>query len=110
MSITGGNPTYEIKWEGPSDGSATTDNTSFVISEIPSGDYTITLTDANGCTDVEHFTLNNGEGVQITVIPTDGDCYQQGSMLINTADDRTLKFASKHLGFVASTNLVIVYR
>ena len=82
LGISGGSPTYEIKWEGPVDGSATTDNDSYVITEIPSGDYTITLTDANGCSDVENFTLNNGEGVQITVIATDGDCYQQGSIFV----------------------------
>ncbi len=82
LSITGGSATYKIEWTGPSDGSATTDNNSYVISGVPSGDYIITLTDANGCTDTEHFTLNNGEGVQITVIATDGDCYQQGSIFV----------------------------
>lgn len=82
LSINGGSPSYTLEWAGPSDGSATTDNDSYVISEIPSGDYTVSLTDANGCTDVETFTLNNGEGVQITVIATDGDCYQEGSIFV----------------------------
>ena len=82
LSISGGGPMYKIEWDGPIDGSATTSDNSYVIDEIPSGDYTITLTDANGCKDVEQFTLNNGEGVQITVIATDGDCYQQGSIFV----------------------------
>lgn len=82
LSITGGSPSYQLEWDGPEDGSATTDNNSYIISDLPSGTYTIKLTDDNGCTDTETFTLNNGEGVQITVIATDGDCYQNGSIFV----------------------------
>ncbi|MEZ5041481.1 MAG: T9SS type A sorting domain-containing protein [Saprospiraceae bacterium] len=82
LSINGGSPDYKLEWDGPIDGSTTTANNSFVVSELPSGTYTVTLTDSNGCIDVETITLNNGDGVEITVIPTDGDCYQNGSIFV----------------------------
>ncbi|GJM33130.1 MAG: hypothetical protein DHS20C18_21310 [Saprospiraceae bacterium] len=81
VTITGGTPDYQIGWAGPSSGSTTISDTSYTISDLPAGNYTVTLQDANGCTDVEVAVLTNAENsVDIYTTGTNGICDENGSI------------------------------
>lgn len=74
-NVTGGFTPYTYTWSNNA-------NTQ-TISSIPAGIYHLTVTDANGCTDVEHYALNdiNHEVILQGVSPT---CYglSNGSVYI----------------------------
>ena len=50
VTVSGGTPTYTYSW-APSGGTAAT------ATGLTAGTYTVTVTDANGCTDTEVFTI-----------------------------------------------------
>ncbi|MFT5911670.1 MAG: hypothetical protein ACI9XO_003200 [Paraglaciecola sp.] len=66
---TGGNPPYFYMW--------TTGATTQTISNLSIGTYTVTLTDANGCTNTSSTTVSQPTNVVLTVNSTDEVC--QGS-------------------------------
>ena len=67
VTATGGKQPYTFAWS--------TTETSTQITDLPAGTYTVTVTDANGCTDVASVTLNEPELLQITFAITDLDCF-----------------------------------
>ncbi len=84
VSITGGTAPYNITWSGPVSGSTSTGNTSYNIVNLPSGAYTIVVTDVNGCNDTVTITLTNtANNLSFTRTVTNGICGQNGSILIN---------------------------
>ncbi len=62
--VSGGTLNYGFSWVGPNAFSSTNQN----ISGLEGGDYTITLTDANGCVDVQTYTVL--EPAPFVFIPT----------------------------------------
>jgi gliding motility-associated-like protein len=64
---TGGEQPYTFAWS--------TTETGTQITDLPAGTYTVTVTDANGCTDVANVTLNEPELLQITFAITELDCF-----------------------------------
>ena len=54
LSVSGGTPDYGFNWSGP-DGFNSTDQN---ISGLIAGTYSVTVTDANGCTATTSVTLN----------------------------------------------------
>ncbi|MCI5080297.1 MAG: pre-peptidase C-terminal domain-containing protein, partial [Saprospiraceae bacterium] len=84
LDISGGVPAYDIIWTGPVDGSASTANETFTIPNLPSGTYTITVLDQNGCQNSIAINLNNGNGdITIQTTPVPGDCAQNGSIWVD---------------------------
>jgi gliding motility-associated-like protein len=50
LVFTGGTAPYAVAWSGPASGSLTAVNSDDILTGLPAGTYTLTLTDANGCT------------------------------------------------------------
>lgn len=68
--VSGGTPVYTYSWSptpGTGDGTPTP-------SDMCAGTYTLTVTDANGCTNDNTVTLNSPSLYDITAIVTDLDC------------------------------------
>ena len=84
IDINFGEAPYDIIWEGPESGATTTDANGYFINDLPSGAYTITVVDDNGCEDIENAFIFNGMSmVDLTVTPTNGICGSLGSLLLN---------------------------
>jgi len=70
----GGRPTYTILWS--------TGETTPRISGIGTGEYGVTVTDGNGCTATENFTLRAPEDLAFTVDPVDATDGCNGSIRV----------------------------
>ncbi len=67
LTVTGGNPPFTYLWN-------TTDVTQ-TISNLSEGIYTVTVTDANGCSQDFNYNLNNSTAPQIELTKTDLSCH-----------------------------------
>lgn len=71
LSTTGGSPVYNYSWIGP--------NGSFpggaVISGLDGGTYSVTTTDANGCSSISTFTVNEPGQLIVSGIANDETCH-----------------------------------
>ena len=58
ITVSGGMPPYNLQWAGPVSGShmVAADGT-YPISGLPGGDYTVSISDASGCTATCQFTI-----------------------------------------------------
>jgi gliding motility-associated-like protein len=84
INVTGGvtgASGYTFSWTGPNGFSATTQN----LSNIPAGNYTLTVTDASGCTRIIAITLIQPSEIIIVPTTTPISCYG--------ANDATLTLA-----------------
>ena len=72
LSVTGGTTPYTYFWDGPGANLVTTQEDQ---SQLSAGTYTVTVTDANGCTDVESWTLTEPTAVDVTGVGVDPDCH-----------------------------------
>jgi gliding motility-associated-like protein len=67
ITVTGGLPPYSFHWS--------TNSPSEDLSNIPSGTYTVTITDANGCTFVpDPFIVGGDLAAQVTHVSCAGGC------------------------------------
>jgi hypothetical protein len=66
LSVTGGTAGYIYTW---SNGASTQD-----ISGLPAGNYSVTVTDANGCTTVLNKTLTQPAALSLSTILTHPTC------------------------------------
>ncbi|MDX2003030.1 MAG: gliding motility-associated C-terminal domain-containing protein [Chitinophagales bacterium] len=66
LSVSGGTPSYTFAW---SNGAATA-----TISNLGAGTYTVTITDANGCTLVNSYTLSQPSALQVSLNPVPVAC------------------------------------
>lgn len=67
-NVGGGTPEYSYLW---SNGSTTPD-----ISDVPAGNYSVTVTDDHGCTISDNLTLNEPAApLVLSAVVTDVDCY-----------------------------------
>ena len=67
LTITGGQAPYDIDWSN----SAGTED----LSNLCAGDYTVTVTDANGCALTETFTINQSASIDVTVNAVNVPCF-----------------------------------
>lgn len=62
ITLTGGTPSYTYAWSGPAAFTATTQN----IGSLISGNYSLTVTDLNGCTKSTFYTVTQPGAIVIT--------------------------------------------
>lgn len=76
VNVSGGTPGYTYTW---SNGTGT---------NFTAGNYSVTVTDANGCTDVENFTISQPTQLSWTTNVNNLNCYQDntGSASISVND------------------------
>ncbi|MFQ5446804.1 MAG: gliding motility-associated C-terminal domain-containing protein, partial [Saprospiraceae bacterium] len=75
-TVTGGAPGYAYEWSVPSGN----DNT---LSGLPPGDYSVTVTDANGCFTIASATLVDVPDYAFTYDLTDARCFGEASGAID---------------------------
>ncbi len=80
LIMSNGAPTYMIEWSGPVSGSAATNNSSFTISNLPSGTYEVMVKDANWCVVIKLIHLSGGTGFDFELIPENGVCEAPGKI------------------------------
>ena len=86
VSVTGGTPTatapgYAFNWAGPGVVASAQNQTG-----LGTGSYSVTVTDANGCTDVEAFTLTEPTPVTATGVVDEPDCNVASGTLDGSID------------------------
>lgn len=67
ITAGGGTPNYGYSWTG----SAVTTS---VVTGLCAGNYSNTITDANGCTLTQSFVINSPTGITVTLTPSDPTC------------------------------------
>ena len=72
-NVSGGTTPYSVIWSNL--------NTSLHAIGLCSGDYTVTITDLNGCTISDNITIIENEPIVITGDITDADCGQSTGMI-----------------------------
>ena len=82
ITVTGGTGTYKYKW---SDGATTEDRTALL-----KGDYAVTVTDVNGCSESKAFTINEpGCKINITGKASSVTCFNSNNGSINITASST---------------------
>jgi len=83
IDIDGGTPDYDISWDGPTSGAATSSSSSYTINNALSGTYGVTVTDSQGCTDTSNQVIdNNSNNLAIVLDITNGQCGNSGGVNI----------------------------
>ena len=72
----GGNPGYTYAWS--------TGDMTQQVTGLPQGNYTVTVTDSNGCTDTDDVFLDDPEPISLSAVVTDEDSGNDGA--INLSD------------------------
>ncbi|REJ81395.1 MAG: PKD domain-containing protein [Bacteroidetes bacterium] len=67
VTVNGGTPPYQYLWN-PSGASTAS------INNLPAGLYTVTVTDANACTQTSSINVNAGSGMQLNTVSTNITC------------------------------------
>jgi len=75
IEVVGGTEPYQFAWNN--------DNSENLISDLPAGQYTLTVTDANFCTETISFELVNPERMEISADVTNINCgIEAGSIVL----------------------------
>ncbi|MCB0608241.1 MAG: SprB repeat-containing protein, partial [Lewinella sp.] len=74
--VTGGVPPFQLSWSGPVSGSQTlANNDPFFITGLPVGEYSIVLTDSQGCETTCEFSMSSfGCNILLDIAGTDPTC------------------------------------
>lgn len=75
VTASGGTPAYRYAWN--------TGATTRTISGLMRGTYTVTVTDANNCTDISSYIVNQATGIMVSGNVTSLDCFGDGNGAID---------------------------
>lgn len=81
-TVSGGTPPYDYAWSPGNGNTATIDN-------LSAGDYTVTVTDDNGCTTVASITIDNNVGIEDAALAKNVKVYPnptEGMLYVEFAD------------------------
>ncbi|MEM7572175.1 MAG: Kazal-type serine protease inhibitor domain-containing protein [Bacteroidota bacterium] len=77
LSISGGTPAYIVAYSGPVNGSISVDASGQASLDLPAGNYSFNVTDYEGCSTLETFTVDAGsDGIDLTSILQSDVCGQ----------------------------------
>ncbi|MBX7093075.1 MAG: PKD domain-containing protein [Flavobacteriales bacterium] len=79
VTASGGTAGYNVSWIGPSSGAPVgteiaSSGGSYSITGLVAGTYTVTVTDANGCTRTASSTVNPGVTIDANITPVAAQC------------------------------------
>ncbi len=83
VNITGGSPAYTITWNGPVNGSVSTNGTMYEIPDLPAGSYTISIKDVNWCFVSTTVQIQNAPADLFSAVPMPRICETLGSITLN---------------------------
>jgi len=88
VSINNGTPGYTVEWWGPNVAKwATTQLNSFQLKDLGAGEYTVKITDANGCSNTKYVTIGDaGSGLDIALETLGVSCGARGSIWIEVSN------------------------
>ncbi|MCB0630812.1 MAG: PKD domain-containing protein [Lewinella sp.] len=86
ITVTGGSPDYILTWEGVQSGSATFSENAYTVEGLPGGKYSVSLTDANGCTEVKAIEVKETEALAVNISGVDGGCVDNPYIRIEIAN------------------------
>jgi gliding motility-associated-like protein len=73
LTITGGVPDYTIRWMDANAAVIAQDTTQ--VETLCAGDYSVSVTDANGCAIVQQFTITEGTPIDAALVFTGETCF-----------------------------------
>ncbi len=77
VNILGDDSRYQLKWEGPVSGALFLEVKEFNITDLPSGQYLVSLIDQDGCEDTEQVAIQNiNSNLGVTIDAADNECGQ----------------------------------
>lgn len=97
LSWTGGSEPYQLEWTGPASGTEAEASSPFIRDDLPAGSYTFTITDAEGCTDIQSITFESSPSLGATTESADAICNSDGSVLL-TIQEGTPPFSITYEG------------
>ncbi len=103
IDVFNGNPNYTVTWNGPSSGSNSINLDNFEIPNLPGGNYTVTITDADNCSVTQNVTINVTGSIDITATPIAGACGANGVVNVNILSG-TPSFTVSWAGIVSGSN------
>lgn len=83
LDITGGTPGYDVLWNLPGSGTSTDED----LSNLDAGEYSVLVTDANGCETEGTITLTEPTPISISAITTPSLCFGAATGTISITID-----------------------
>ena len=88
LSVAGATAPYNIDWNGPVNGNPVgneilTSGGSYTISNLSAGNYSINITDANGCNTTTSITINQHNPISVITNLSNNLCYNDSTGYIN---------------------------
>jgi gliding motility-associated-like protein len=97
LTITGGSPSYIVSWTGPNGFTSLAED----ISNLETGSYEVTVTDANGCEVIDSAEIIDGQEIVITTSTTPSSCdVDNGTAVVDSIGGGAAPY-----GFVWEDNL-----
>ncbi|MGI6321520.1 MAG: T9SS type B sorting domain-containing protein [Bacteroidales bacterium] len=88
VTVSGGTPTYTYQWNIHPSPPTTTSN----LTGLESGEYSVIVTDANSCTVIETFTLNEPDEIVIDVQTLPASCNEDNGEATITVQGGTPEY------------------
>lgn len=85
LTFGGGTAPYGLSWQGPQNGYVQVNGNSYTLTDIPTGLYSFTLTDANGCT-ISTISSVGDTSIDIDLTATNGDCGDNSSITVSISN------------------------
>lgn len=106
ISVNNGQPDYSVQLSGTMNGTAIVDRNNFNIINLPTGVYTVNITDASGCNAQHQVIVPNGNlSAQVSV--TAANCGNTGSAVVSISSGTppyTINYFGPSSGTVTTSN------